>query len=276
MTVSVSERGISRTVSKGQSPGVKTLWTVTGTDDESGAIDALFEEIPSSWDGYPLLDYGVERTEASDMWYGHADYAFSSRSSTLEVAHVRWNYSISSETERVYFALTEPTEHKAPGITDVPDFGRGIQPEWNGNKYEIKGVDLPLKAVSFQATKCVSADQATPEYFKAITDLAWHVNECAFRGYPAYEVLFRGIEASQRNDGDWEIVFSFQQSPNRTASGGNPVEIGNIPAFTKLGWQRVSVLTRPDEDANFIVQKPVCAYVETHYSSADFIRLGLD
>jgi len=60
--------------------------------------------------------------------------------------------------------------------------------------------------------------------------LTGRVNQAAFKGFAAGEVLFLGASGSKRGDGDWEITFNYAASPNVTN-----LPVGSITVASKKG-----------------------------------------
>jgi hypothetical protein len=99
------------------------------------------------------------------------------------------------------------------------------------------------------------------------------VNSGAFRGFAAGEVLFLGASGSKTGVDNWEIAFKFAASPNVTSLSIG----GGITVSAKKGWEYLWVRFADAEDstAKALVKRPVAAYVERVYESADFSTMGL-
>ena len=107
------------------------------------------------------------------------------------------------------------------------------------------------------------------------------MNNATFRGLAAGECLFLGasgtLHGTEFTDGtsgggDWEITYRFAASPNKTG-----ITIGSISGIAKKGWEYLWVRYADVEDMNAMamVKRPVAAYVEQVYESADFSSLDI-
>ena len=105
------------------------------------------------------------------------------------------------------------------------------------------------------------------------------MNNATFRGLAAGECLFlgasgtlHGTETDTETTGDWEITYRFAASPNKTG-----ITIGSISGIAKKGWEYLWVRYADveDMDAMAMVKRPVAAYVEQVYESADFSLLDI-
>jgi hypothetical protein len=112
----------------------------------------------------------------------------------------------------------------------------------------------------------------TSFYKAALFALTGSVNNAAFRGFAAGEVLFLGASGSQRGQDDWEITFRFAASPNVTG-----LTVGSITNIDKRGWDYLWVRYADMEDttAKALVKRPVAVYVEQVYPFADLSGLGI-
>ena len=86
-------------------------------------------------------------------------------------------------------------------------------------------------------------------------------------------MLFLGASGTKTGIDDWEIAFKFAASPNVSSLSIG----GGITVSAKKGWEYLWVRFADAEDtsANALVKRPIAAYVERVYESADFTLLGL-
>ena len=112
----------------------------------------------------------------------------------------------------------------------------------------------------------------TGTYKLTLFGLTGKVNNAAFRGFAAGEVLFLGAQGSKTGTGDWSISYRFAASPNVAN-----LTVGDITVTEKRGWDYlwVSYADSKDDTAKRLVKKPVAAYVEQVYGYADFSLLGI-
>ena len=96
------------------------------------------------------------------------------------------------------------------------------------------------------------------------------VNDAAFKGFDAGEVLFLGASGSQRGDQDWEIAFNFAANENVTG-----ISVGDITGIDKQGFHYLWVRYVEVEDQNHLTKRPEYVYVEQIYQPRDFSLLGI-
>jgi hypothetical protein len=108
-------------------------------------------------------------------------------------------------------------------------------------------------------------------YAKTLASITGTMNNALFLNFAPGELLFRGATGDIVGE-DPLLVFSFSASQN-----WNAVDVGNIPAISKLGhdalWFRYRTIK--DSTSNLLMPEPIAAYAATVYPSADFTILKI-
>jgi hypothetical protein len=156
----------------------------------------------------------------------------------------------------------------APAGQTPPDFEGAI----GVTSDSVEGIDITVPVYNFAETHYIPVASVTSFYKAALFALTGSVNNAAFRGFAAGEVLFLGASGSQRGQDDWEITFRFAASPNVTG-----LTVGSITNIDKRGWDYLWVRYADMEDttAKALVKRPVAVYVEQVYPFADLSGLGI-
>jgi len=139
--------------------------------------------------------------------------------------------------------------------------------------HEVQGCDVVVPAYEFQETHVFEAATVNDTYKAKLIRLTGTVNNAAFRGCAAGECLFVGANGGDRDDGKYEMTFSFSSKPNKTAQTVG----GNITGVAYHGWDYVWIIYEATEDTTSkeMVQRPKWVYVEVVYEEDDFADLGI-
>jgi hypothetical protein len=123
--------------------------------------------------------------------------------------------------------------------------------------------------LEFSITKEVAF--ITLAYVKTLRDLTGTVNDAAFFGFAAGEVLFLGARGQRQGD-EWKVQYAF-------LTGKNRAEFVIVPGVLILhdvgGHDHIWVEYEDAESAGDLIQRPKRAYLEQIYESEDFTALGL-
>ena len=157
----------------------------------------------------------------------------------------------------------------APAGQTAPDFQGAI----GVNGDSIDGTDITVPVYNFTETRKMLASTVTGAYKLALFNATGKTNDATFKGFAAGEVLFLGASGSKTGYEHWELTFKFAASPNVTALDVG----GTITVASKKGWEYLWVRFRDVDDAaaKTLVKRPVAAYVERVYESANFSTLGI-
>lgn len=258
MAIDIYEAYKSR--SGGIESSIELVYILTGSNDDSDLRDALEAEAPSTHEGLTVSDYTVEQLGPL-VWKGTATYTPVDYGLAQAGENV-WTFDTRGET----FHLTQSSAtSKYPSAT-APDFQGAIG--YNGES--IEGVDVVIPTFKFVITKTFTDAEVTAAYKESVADATGTVNDAAFQGFSAREVLFLGASGSKRGSDDWQITFEFAMRRNLGS-----YDVGDVTVAEKHGWEYQWVLYERDEDQDVVIMKPKAVYVESLYAESDFGDLNL-
>ena len=162
--------------------------------------------------------------------------------------------------------------------TNAPNMNKAIGVDGDS----VAGVDIVIPSFQWTETYDVHNYYVSTSYITGLGSLTGTVNNAAFRGFRAGEVLFVGASGSQewdsdKGDGPWSLSFKFIQSPNAGDGQTLPgLNIGgvfeNIP---KKGHEYLWVRYEDDVSDNTLIKKPRHVYVNKVYRDGNFAGLGI-
>lgn len=269
MPIIVTEKFESRRSTKGDNPSAELVYTVRGTNDDLAARSAAEAESPDTYDGLPRQTVSVEPV-GFELWEATARYAQAQGGGFPQSGESVFSFDTGGGTQHITQSKQTISSHAAPGAT-APDFKGAIGVTADG----VEGVDITVPVYQFSETHYLPDSAVTQGYKATLFGLTGKVNNSAWKGFNAGEVLFLGATGSRRgttSDSDWEITFRFAASPNATG-----IAVGPIGGISKRGWEYLWVRYADAEDAGSqaIVKRPVAAYVERVYDEGAFSALGI-
>jgi hypothetical protein len=182
-----------------------------------------------------------------------------------------YQFSTGGGSETMFVSLETMQGLAASGAQNatVPDYDGGINVTDDGPQ----GVERTVPVFNFSETHYKTSAQVTQAYIGSLFALTGTVNNAAFKGFAAGEVLFLGATGSKRGPtGDWELTYSFAASPN-TVNGN----IGSFTGVNKNGWDYLWFQFEDVEDtaAKQLVRRPAYLFVERVYKRANFSLLAI-
>jgi len=264
MAVTVHEKWDSRETTEGESPSIDRIYIVRGTDDDLAAKTALRSASPVLYDGLIRQSLHIERA-AEELWEGSVRYGMKQPPETGDSSY---QFDTGGGTQHVTQSLETIGKYAPPGKV-APDFKGAI-----GVTHEsVEGVDVTVPVYNFTETHYIATGLVTGTYMATLFSLTGKINESAFRGFAAGEVLFLGASGAKRGEDDWEITFRFAASANVT-----DLAIGDIVGIDKRGWEYLWVRYADEDDvaAKMLVKRPVAAYVERVYKAGTSRDSGLE
>jgi hypothetical protein len=263
----LTEKIDSREWTTGDRPSVKMRYILDGTSDDLTARTLLLNSTPTSYDGLvrdecSLEPIFVDAASGQGKWDCTVRYVL--RDIETEAA---WSFDTGGGTQHITQSLDTVASY-APSGSTAPDFAGAIGVTHDS----VEGVDIAVPVYQFSATRSLPEAVVTPAYRYTLFQLTGKVNDAAWEGYAAGEVLFLGASGAKRGSGDWEIAYRFAASENKT-----DLTVGDITGIGKKGWEYLWVryADSEDETAKSIVKKPIAAYVEKVYEEADFTQLEI-
>ena len=287
MPITVEEKYDSRQSTTGDNAQVTLTYIASGSDDDLAIKSAVENFAPETYDGLPMQSVQIEPI-SEEYWDASVRYADSSSPSstsggTPDPGSNEYTYSFDTMggTQHITQSLDTVSSYADSSIPSAPDFHGAIGVSNTNGNAEVQGVDVTVPIYNFSETHYLTVEQVTPEYKGTLFQLTGKVNNATFRGLAAGECLFLGasgtLHGTEFTDGtsgggDWEITYRFAASPNKTG-----ITIGSISGIAKKGWEYLWVRYADVEDMNAMamVKRPVAAYVEQVYESADFSLLDI-
>ena len=266
--IEITELWDSGRTTFGKVDNTELRYLVTGSDDETevrevvlatapgiiGDGDCRAECRPESLEVMPLGNGVWECTMPYKGFEDETQYTFETGGSTVHITQ-------SLQTVGTYPPIQIP-------LLPPPDFQGAI----GVNGDSIQGTDITVPVYNFTETHKIPSSLVTSGYKLALFQATGKTNNATFKGFATGEVLFLGASGSKTGINHWEIAFKFAASPNATN-----IDVGGFTVASKGGWEYLWVRFRDEEDtdAKALVKRPVSAYVERVYDSADFSTLGI-
>lgn len=145
----------------------------------------------------------------------------------------------------------------------------------------VQGVDIVVPQLTWTETYDVPAIYVSTAYIKTVSSLTGTVNNAAFRGFAAGEVLFAGASGSQqwdsdKGDGPWNLSYKFVASANQGSGKTFPaITIGDITGIEKDGHDYLWVRYEDTVSNDTLFKKPKFVYVNKVYRRENFSQLGI-
>ena len=260
MTSDVSSRSMSRP------------WFVYNATSELEAIQAVANAAPSIADG--LLITGVSvREEVQDGYRCTADYGLWAPRppSTMVAGESQFNFEIATQPQRIVVPLQAQTVYPRSGESAPADASKWlIGQQADGSAPE--GAEVLEPVANFSETHWISAATITALYQRTVLKIIGRVNQFAFRGWSAQEVLCTGVSGSQRGASDWEVSFRFGVREHQTN-----LTVAGISVPLKKGWQFLWPRYELAKDSSEAILSNVVKYIVVAdvFRTANFVNLGI-
>jgi hypothetical protein len=286
--IMVWEKMESRPMSLGTSNSTQRQYVITGTNDPSLALKAMFSASSICPDFIYAEDVTgkqlvfmrgngrvdpIANADPPTMWAGSVEYGL------LEDTNQPYNdgdtsdsFSIGAQEVNVKMAIQQIASYAASG--DAPDFGGiiGLTAD-----QQIQGVNLRVPTFRFSRTVYKPNSEVTTGYIAALYACAKSpVNDAPFLNFDGGEVLFLGVNGTRRNkSAGWELTFEFAAEPNST----NAAPASGISGIVKKGWEYLWFYYVPVEKTvgslKYLVQKAAFATVDKVYNTSNFAALEI-
>jgi hypothetical protein len=254
---------------------------IKGAADETAALAALLTDVavPTAIDALPRNDAEctAEELEAG-RYLGTAVY----RSPDTVVFQTPNSFSISFDISGQTTRITQSKQTmEIAGIAgETPkDFRGAINVQADGT---VEGCDIIVAFLTYAVTYTFDNSSITGTYINTLAQIVGTVNNGAFHGYAAGELLLTRVSGQKRNDGSnyWDVTFGFSVSRNKTnlvVNQGAPTD-ELITIASKLGWD--FLWTRYEERAADASggawhKIPVAAYVERVFDFTNYALLNI-
>lgn len=271
MTTTVTELFDGRTEDiQPDSQSVTAKYVVSGAADEAAVRAAVVANVPA----YPSTNsaltrrsYTISERVNDEGWI--VDVTWTNPSSGGDGQEVGGDPAITFDTGGGTQTITQSlgtTSYAAVGV-NKPDFKGAI----NFDGERVNGAEITVP--TFQWSETHRLESVTPAYFGILFAATGKINDDAFRGFAAGEVLLLGVSGNRIKNGEWDMTFRFSAQENKAN-----VAIGDITVTEKRGWDFIWIRYKDSVDAgagNARIQVPNVAYVEEVYEEYDFDNLAL-
>jgi hypothetical protein len=266
MTTTVTNIQEGTEVSTGPNRSASLAYHVAGASTELDALAAVAGVAPVSFNGLPRTSRSAEPLTGS-KYLVRVSYELNRPEDSSVAVESSFEFNTGGGSETMYVSRSTVGTYSVAGLT-APSFSGGINVTDDGPQ----GVDRVVPVYQFSETHTIPAANVTGAYKAALFGLTGTVNNAAFKGFAAGEVLFLGARGTKNGSGDWEINFSFNALPNVANA-----TFGPFTGVNKKGWEYLWFLFEEEEDATAkrVVRKPVAAYVERIYPESNFAGLGI-
>lgn len=263
-----------------QSASIGYVVICTEGESEDEVEAAVFAEAPESYRGLVRAtkvkaeEINVGADGEPSMWDVVVSYGrISARLTPPVTGSVVWRGTTTGGTQHITSPLYAGNAYTHPDVTELPeDWGYAIGPTKDG----VGGLDIPVMADSFSATKYVAVED-WPALRAAIKSLTGKVNSEDWTAdgelFEAGEVLFLGATYAKRTDvdpPDYEVTFEFAASPN-----DDDFDVGEITGIAKLGWEYLDITYEDRESEGFLYKVPIIATIHGVFRQGNFSGLGL-
>lgn len=246
-------------------------WKVWDTFSKDEATALLLSTTPAGFDNLILKGVTVEGTEHKDIWECTATYGLLAPLSgdLASETQTRFNFNISFASVKI----TQSKETVFSKSVDDPDPAPDHKGAIGFNDGMVEGVNIRVPVYSWQETHSIPVSSVTQAYINTLKLIADSpVNDNTFRGSAAGEIMFVGVTGTQKDQNDFELVFTFEESKNAT-----DLTVGDIEEIPKAGndylWTQYETIV--DAGSDTTVKQPKAVYVEKVYDRSDFADLGI-
>lgn len=270
MAITLSEGVRSRRSIDSLFPEVRFEYIATGTADDQELLTYLRANIPGDYEGLFLRSVSyepevVDEDSATGLWYVEAIYARPELVGIDTTTESTEEFDTTGVQEKIFQPIERVGSYTPSGAeAELADVGIGF----DGKK--VNGVDIIVPVYKFSLSYPFANSSITSGYKGLLYAVTGKVNDAAFKGFAAGEVLFLGVQGQRRGNGVWVLRFDFAASPNLTN-----LSIGDITVPAKKGWEYLWVMYEDAEAADMMIQIPKAVFVDKLYYLADFDALGI-
>ena len=168
-------------------------------------------------------------------------------------------------SQHIKFSRSTRASYKEPNQADQANFCGAI----NVSGQTVGGTDISVPVYTFTETRTFSAALVNDSYKNTLYQATAKTNDAPISFFGIGEVLFLGA-TGQENGNEIAVTGSFAASP--TISG---LSVGEISGIYKQGWDFLWVYFDEDVKNNFLIKKPIFAFVEEVYESYNLQSTGL-
>jgi hypothetical protein len=268
MAVTLTERFSSRA---GDRTSLELVYTATGSTDDTAVRTAVVSAAPATHDGLVRDDASV-RVEplGNSLWLASISYV-RPEAAAPDTTDVEFSFDTSGGTQHITASLAE-IDRVPPAAPDSKQLIGG----------DGEGVDVGVRQMEFTVTAWFDPASVSGSFITNLFQSTYTVNDDtygivgSYQGadvtltFAAGELLFRGFRDGGERDGKVGITYIFSAS-----QGWTSVDIGDILAVTKKGWEYADVRYKETIDGKR-VKVPEAVYIHQVYPEVDFAaELGI-
>ena len=217
-----------------------------------------------------IVDHYELEHQGGDAWRVVAHYeSMGTDADAQPVAKRSRSFDTTGSTMHITQALAEK-RYAASGET-APDLKGAI----NVQDDRVEGVEVPSRTLLWMETYEVPHTIITWDYVKSLRSATGCVNNAAFRGFAAEEVLFLGATGTQqwddeKGDGPIQLQFKFLAGENLTNA-----PVTGITGIDKKAHEYLWVVYRDDTTSDHRFKVPLYVYVDQTNTPVSFTPLGI-
>mgnify|MGYP000992201137 CR=1 FL=1 len=257
----------SREVTYGDPNGLVARYRVDAANTHDEAVTAVISLAPTlaTVQGQSVVRQNIRCIpKARRMWEAEVTYG-------ERKANQIGDWKLSWDTTAVQEKITQSYGTRKVSIAgSAADYNGAIGVVKSGSSLTVEGCQIYVPKFAWQITYCFPAAAVTPSMAVLHHSLTGKTNSGYFWGFQPGECLFLGGTGATGSTGKAEVTLRFLSSPHAsfTTAGAN---------IEKRGWEYVwfSYQDAKDSEANIRIQKPLAAYLETVYLTANLGMLGI-
>lgn len=256
----------------GQTTSVVLHYVIDDVVDDLAAKSLLISSTPATYDDLIREEIGIRPIFVdTEILAGRWDAFVRYVQPSYNVGDSSYEFEIAGETVNRKFALAHVADFGKPGVPankianhrGAINVGKDGQPD---------GADVRVPIWNWSETFIFAPAAITAAFKQNLYAVCVApVNNAAFRGFAAGEVLYLGTTGRySRSQGYWELTYRFAASPNVTN-----LTVDTITGVAKKGWEFGWVEFEPVKDGTNLVARPEFVHVEKNYAESDFTLLGI-
>lgn len=244
---------------------IVSRYFIDGTNDEFNAWSQLDAATANIVGSLQKRDVNIDGRLGENEWEGSVKWSMIERPS---IGDSFFSFDTTGGSEHVTQSLSTVNSYAPSGET-APNYRGAIGVTDSG----IEGTDITAPLYNFEERHHLAASAIDAAYKATVFSLTGGVNNAAFKGFAAGEVLFLGASGSIRTNDQWEITYKFMARPNQS---GLTIG-GNITGVAKDGQDLLWIRYKDEEDgtAKKLIRRPEAVYVERIYPRVDLSLLGI-
>lgn len=266
MPVTVEEKAIGRRTTFRRA---ERTYAIKGATTEGDAIAALVAWLAANvptLNGLPLSANDCSAEEFAPDFYSGIGVWTNGSLDTLPPASFQISFDIAGQNTRITQSKQTMGRYSAAGVTNR-DFGGAINVSADGS---VEGCDIIIPFLCYTVNYVFQDADVTTGFVDLLATIVGTVNNAAFRGYQAGELLLTRVTGSPRADGHWDISFGFAVSRNKTG-----LTLGGITDITKDGWDYLWVFYVDTKDGSYVHKKPGQVNVERVFDRSNYALLQI-